>query len=50
MRKSSTKKTEGKRWSAQVTAHSDALDLKNNLFRIRNPVAIAQASIRASER
>jgi Protein of unknown function (DUF3175) len=41
MKKSSTKKTQGKRWSAQVTAHSDALDLEKNVFRIRNPRQIA---------
>jgi hypothetical protein len=49
MRKSSTKKTEGKRWSAQVTAHSDALDLKNNVFRIRNPRQIALSLKRSAE-
>ena len=49
MRKSSTKKTESKRWSAQVTAHSDALDLKNNVFRIRNPRQIALSLKRSAE-
>ncbi len=37
------KKSGGKRkWSAAVTQHSDALDLKKKIFKSKNPAKIAQ--------
>ena len=35
------------RWSGEVTKHSDALDLENDVFKSRNPDAIA-ASLKHS--
>lgn len=31
------------KWSGEVTEHSDALDLKNDIFKLKNPKAIAEA-------
>ncbi len=42
-----------KRWSAEVTAHSDALDLEPNVFEKENPAEIARSlkhSAEASDR
>ncbi len=36
-----------KRWSQEVTEHSDALDLKPDVFKLRDPAAIAR-SLKAS--
>ena len=40
----------GKRWSAAVTRHSDALDLENHVFARRDPAAIARSLKRSAER
>ena len=32
-----------RKWSKEVTAHSDALDLERNVFKSRNPKHIAQS-------
>lgn len=39
----------GRRWSQQVTEHSDALDLKKNVFSGHDPKAIARALKRSAE-
>ena len=49
MKESSTKKPRGKRWSAQVTKHSDALDLENKVFTLRSPRQIALSLKRSAE-
>ncbi len=38
-----------RRWSAGVTAHSDALDLKDGVFRLDSPAAIARSLRRSAE-
>lgn len=38
------------RWSAQVTRESDALDLEPDVFKARNPRAIAQSLKRSADR
>ena len=38
-----------KRWSAEVTAHSDALDLEPNVFEKENPAEIARSLKRSAE-
>jgi hypothetical protein len=43
-------KTVGKRWSARVTRHSDALDLKDHLFQQNSAAAIAKSLKRSAER
>jgi hypothetical protein len=40
----------GKRWSAQVTKHSDALDLKSEVFKGKDPHCIALSLKRSAER
>lgn len=37
------------RWSAQVTRHSDALDLEPSVFKSRSPVHIARSLKRSAE-
>jgi hypothetical protein len=37
------------RWSAEVTAHSDALDLEPNVFEKENPGEIARSLKRSAE-
>ncbi len=37
------KKAKGKRWSAEVTEHSDALSLEENVFKKRSARAIAES-------
>ncbi len=32
-----------RKWSAKVTAHSNALDLKQDVFKLKNPKAIAES-------
>jgi hypothetical protein len=44
---SQSKRTE--KWSAQVTAHSDALDLERNVFSKEDPSEIAQSLKRSAE-
>jgi hypothetical protein len=39
-----------KRWSQQVTEHSDALDLKRGVFTLRDPKRIAASLKRSAER
>lgn len=38
------------RWSADVTAHSNALDLEEGVFRLADPAAIARSLKRSAER
>lgn len=38
-----------KKWSANVTEHSDALDLENNIFESRDPKKIAQSLKKSAE-
>jgi hypothetical protein len=40
----------GRKWSAQVTAHSDALDLEKSVFRAHDPKRIASSLKRSAER
>ena len=42
-------KTTGSRWSAGVTAHSDALDLKPGVFTQRSAKSIAESLKRSAE-
>jgi hypothetical protein len=39
-----------KRWSAQVTKHSDALDLESDVFKRKDPHRIALSLKRSAER
>lgn len=39
----------GSRWSGQVTQHSDALDLENDVFKSNNPDAIAKSLKHSAE-
>lgn len=43
------KASDGKRWSAQVTRHSDALDLEEGVFKKRSPRQIALSLKRSAE-
>lgn len=36
------------RWSAEVTEHSDALDLESDIFKSRNPARIARSLKRSA--
>jgi hypothetical protein len=38
------------RWSAEVTEHSDALDLQQDVFKLESPRAIAASLKRSAER
>jgi len=38
-----------KKWSAEVTEHSDALDLKEDIFKLTDPTKIAAALKRSAE-
>jgi hypothetical protein len=49
MKESLNKKSRGKRWSAQVTKHSNALDLENKVFTLRSPQQIALSLKRSAE-
>lgn len=42
-------KPQGRRWSAEVTRHSDALDLKDRVFAERDPKAVARSLKRSAE-
>lgn len=50
--KKATKKrtTPAKRWSQRVTEHSDALDLKQGVFKLHDPKQIAASLKRSAER
>jgi len=39
-----------KRWSGEVTAHSNALDLDQGVFALKDPTAIAQSLKRSADR
>lgn len=39
----------GKKWSQDVTEHSDALDLKDKVFTLDDPTAIAASLKRSAE-
>ncbi|QPH40375.1 DUF3175 domain-containing protein [Pedobacter endophyticus] len=45
---SSTKKT-SKKWSGEVTEHSDALDLKEHIFESKDPKKIARSLKKSAE-
>jgi hypothetical protein len=49
-RKSAGKKASPKRWSQRVTEHSDALDLRQGVFRLTDPRKIAASLKRSAER
>jgi Protein of unknown function (DUF3175) len=50
-KKKAAKKSRGsKRWSAEVTKHSDALDLETKVFKKRSPRQIAASLKRSAER
>jgi hypothetical protein len=51
-RRSATARTKptNRRWSAEVTRESDALDLQQGVFRKDNPVDIARSLKRSAER
>ena len=44
------KSSKGRRWSADVTKHSDALDLKSDVFKGKDPHRIALSLKRSAER
>jgi putative cell wall-binding protein len=44
------KSSKGRRWSANVTKRSDALDLKSKIFKGKDPHRIAQSLKRSAER
>jgi hypothetical protein len=49
-RKSAAPKASPKRWSQRVTRESDALDLKQGVFKLTNPKKIAASLKRSAER
>src|SRR5258705_10223437 len=49
-RKSAARKTSPKRWSQRVTRESDALDLKQGVFKLTDPKKIARSLKRSAER
>ena len=44
-----TKTTSKKKWSADVTEHSNALDLKENIFESKDPGKIAKSLKKSAE-
>jgi hypothetical protein len=44
-----SKSTETRKWSAEVTAHSDALDLEPHVFSKDDPAEIAESLKRSAE-
>jgi Protein of unknown function (DUF3175) len=50
MSKAPKKSSKGRRWSAQVTKRSDALDLESNVFKGKDPHRIALSLKRSAER
>jgi hypothetical protein len=49
-RKSAAKATPSKRWSQRVTEQSDALDLRQGVFKLTDPKKIAASLKRSAER
>jgi hypothetical protein len=49
-RKKTTAKSRGRRWSAGVTARSDALDLERSVFSWKDPRRIAASLKKSAER
>lgn len=45
----SASKTASARWSARVMAHSDAMDLRSDVFKLKSAHAIARSLKRSSE-
>ena len=45
-----TVKKATKRWSAEVTEHSDAMDLKDGVFKLKDPKKIAASLKRSAEK
>jgi len=45
-----TSKSKSKRWSGRVTRHSNALDLRQGVFKLRDPKRIAASLKRSAER
>ena len=43
-------KSSAKKWSADVTEHSDALDLENNIFESTDPKKIAESLKQSAEK
>jgi hypothetical protein len=50
MSRPANKSSQTKRWSAQVTKHSNALDLRPKVFRSSNPRQVALSLKRSAER
>jgi hypothetical protein len=50
MRKTREKSSKTRRWSAEVTRHSDALDLKQDVFKGKDPHRIALSLERSAKR
>src|SRR5437868_3246781 len=50
MSKSANKPSQARRWSARVTKHSNALDLRPKVFRSSNPRQVALSLKRSAER
>jgi len=50
MSKTPKKSSKTRRWSARVTKHSDALELKSNVFKGRDPHRMALSLKRSAER
>jgi Protein of unknown function (DUF3175) len=46
----STKKTTPKKWSKDVTEHSDAMDLEKDVFKQKDPKKIAESVKRSAEK
>jgi hypothetical protein len=44
-----TKRTESRKWSAEVTKHSDAPDLEPDVFESKNPKEIARSLKKSAE-
>ncbi len=44
------KKTKKRKWSANVSKHSDALDLENNIFKSGSAEKVAQSLKRSAEK
>jgi hypothetical protein len=48
--KTTSKKTGTKKWSKKVTQTSNAMDLENDVFKSKNPKAIAKSVKRSAEK
>lgn len=46
----STKRPKERKWSAEVTQNSDAMDLESDIFKSDDPAKIAQSLKRSAER